>query len=56
MRASILDDVSSMLNCNAQDLQFLFQTEMDKSAGKIYKLDLPDYRAVKPSIYLEAAE
>ncbi len=45
-----------MLNCESEDLGFLFQADLDKNASQLFNLRLPDYRLHTRGLYLAAAE
>ena len=60
-RTQILTDVSDMLGCAVNDLEFLFQEETHVQTRNIYQIDLPDSRFEGDSLkdnetYLQVAE
>ena len=60
-RTQILHDVSDVLGCNVNDLEFLFQKETHIQAHNIYQIDLPNSRFEGDNLkdnetYLQAAE
>jgi len=57
-QSKVLNDISLILGCQAEDLEFLFypETQTDKFNGSLYGVDLPDYRSDDNLDILEAAE
>lgn len=55
-RADILKDVGLLLNCDKEDLAFLFDSKVTKNRTAAYKLDMPDYRPKRSEINLQPAE
>jgi len=56
-RRVILADVCEVLNCRAEDLNFLFEHNAVPTQHRpVFGLELPDYRMSQSEIYKEAAE
>lgn len=56
-RSAIIADISDVLNCQQDDLNFLFEHQMVPNDRRpVFELELPDYRMSLSEIYKEAAE
>lgn len=56
-RNAIIADISDVLNCRQDDLNFMFEHNMvPHDRRPVFELELPDYRMKLSDIYKEAAE
>lgn len=56
-RSAIVSDISDVLNCSQDDLNFMFEHQMVPNEHRpVFELELPDYRMSLSDIYKEAAE
>ena len=56
-RAAIMADVSDVLGCRIEDLQFLFDhSAVPTRSRAVFNLEMPDYRMSQREIFEEAAE